>query len=1104
MLSPKRQFVLLPQDREIMQSCGMTEEEYRWFVKEAIRHSKIRPGDPVALEPFTAFLINLAISLLLAGVSYLLAPKPSQEKDEEFENKEDVDGQDIVKRDRYTPKAGFDSVQQVVELGSVIPIIYAKREGQYGGVRVNTNLLWSQLLSVGGGQFIKTLHLISEGGNGFRIDEEQTALGNNLLGSYELRKKAETGRVTFYFEDNGGRINEGDYELGVIPDNDPGATNKADIYTFEKETYFCQALLPTNQTDFGVYALIGNNFGYKLGETFDPTTMVDSGSDTAKPRWDNQANADAIKQSMNNSTRAGLIEHNGQKKDGLIDLKVDDTVTYKIISESFKDTELETQKSSANDQTPGVARFEDIASAIASAQRNYDELINIGDFYKIGSAIGVCIDRSADNFISDIEVTDPADAQDVEAVFQIIEPGRVHLWDEDILNHKAPPNSPPPSEVPRPTRDFGELATTSSHIFRLAVGSFTVERPSIAIELGIESQLGVKSSGITNFNSLVSRKYYAGSFEPTTFNFEGGAYEIKDGSWQAYVNTEYTGGRPIGTSQEVVWSQKNLSGKYTANDERYSFFRIGYRTADKTQYTYSDNLYGIRSQTGVSVYNFMRFEFGDTLRREFRIIPISGWEVRSGEAEGDLYIIDWHQDKYVRVKDFGVDITFSGKKVELDTETFGIKIFQVNELNDEKQLGFVPPDDEEAFYVDAYARLAESFIYDQVDSTAGDVEHRISYVNVVSENDSKPDYNKMAMLGMNIRSSKEIRALDQVSVYVTRGVIDSHLFPDIFYDLLTNDRYGTGTLFDKRQIDKASFDKCSNWTRKRGYFFDGAVSEKRNLRSWGIETAQNFLLDLSVASGVFKLQPTLNFDGPEPIAALFTAGNIVDGTFALTYLDTQDRMDPVVTVKWREERLKTGLKDRGLFPQIREITVARKRVDLNNPVTQIDLSNYATNQRHAIDRAKLECQLRHYITHAITFKTLPTQATIQPGSIIKVGMETVQYEQPQNGAITADGTVTAWAPLEDGEFEALIWDGENLSEGTIKIVGGKCVSHAPAVFCRKESTLDAQTYKVQSITFDEDGNVDVEAIYWPTNEEGFSKLVEDWNDGNFQITGKIQ
>ena len=1104
MLTPKRQFVLLPKDREIMAATGMTEEEYRWFVKEAIRSSKIRPSDPVALTGIELFFINLALSLLLAGVSYLLTPKPSEEKDNELKQKEDVDGQDIVKRDRYTPKAGFDSVQQVVELGSVIPIIYAKREGQYGGVRVNTNLLWSQLLSVGGGQFIKTLHLISEGGNGFRIDEEQTAMGNNLLGSYELRKDAESGRVTFYFEDNGGRINKNDYELGVVPANDPGASNLNDIYTYDKSAHFCQALLPANQTDFGVYSLIGNNFGYKLGETFAPTSMIDAGSTTRKSRFDNQANADAIKQSMNNSTRAGLIKHNGQRKNGLISLAEDDTVTYKIYSSSFEKHKLETQKSQANDQPPGVARFEDVASAIASAQRNYDELINVGDFYKIGSAIGICIERSGDNFISEVELTDKSEAQDVEAVFQILEPGKVHLWDEDILVHQVPPNSPPPPLVSVPTRDFGVLATTHSHIFRLAVGSFTVERPSIAIELGIESQLGVKSSGITNFNSLVAREYDEGSFDETSFGLDSGPFQIVDGSWQAYVNAEFTGGHAPGSDEEVEWQQKNLSGKYTASDERYSFFRIGYRTADDRKYTYSKNLYGIRSQTGVSVYNFMRFEFGDTLRREFRIIPISGWEVRSGEASGDLYILDWHQDEYTEIKDFGVDVRFVGKKVERNTETFGIKVFQVNEENQVKQLGFVPPDDEEDFYVDAYARLAESFIYDQVDSSAGDVEHRISYVNVISENDDVPDYNSMALLGMNIRSSKEIRALDQVSVYVTRGVINSHLFPDIFYDLLTNDRYGTGTLFDKRQIDKASFDSCARWTNSRGYYFDGAVSEKRNLRSWGIETAQNFLLDLSVASGVFKLKPTLNFDGPEPIAALFTAGNIIEESFALSYLDTQDRMDPVVTVKWREERLKTGLKDRGLFPQVREITVARNGVNLNNPVTQIDLSNYATNQRHAIDRAKLECQLRHYITHAVSFKTVPAEATIQPGSIIKVGMETINYEQPQNGAVTADGTVTAWAPLGDGKYNALIWDGNKMEEGVIEIVGDKCINHAPCVFCLQDATNEAQTYKVQSISFDEDGNIDVEAIYWPTNEKGFSKLVEDWNDGNFQITGKIQ
>ena len=404
-------------------------------------------------------------------------------------------------------------------------------------------------------------------------------------------------------------------------------------------------------------------------------------------------------------------------------------------------------------------------------------------------------------------------------------------------------------------------------------------------------------------------------------------------------------------------------------------------------------MYGVRSQTGVSVYNFIRFEFGDTLRREFRILPVTGWEIRMNEAPGTLYIIDWHHQEYTTVQDFGVDITFVGKQVARNSEEFGIQVFRPrvgDGYNESYALGMVEPDDGE-YYVDAYARLAEDFIYAAVSSSAEDAEHRISYVDVVTANESVPKYNEMALLGMNIRSSKEIRSLGQVSVYVTRGVIDSHLFPDIFYDLLTSDRYGTGTLFDKRQIDKASFDRCARWTEERGYFFDGAVSDKRNLRSWGSETANNFLLDLSVASGVFTLTPTLNFDGPEPIAGLFTAGNIIEESFALSYLDTQDRIDPVVTVKWREERLPTGLLDRGLFPQVREITVARNGVNIDNPVTQIDLSNYATSQRHAIDRAKLECHLRHYVTHAVTFKTLPTESTIRPGSIIKVGMETIQY-----------------------------------------------------------------------------------------------------------------
>ena len=42
-----------------------------------------------------------------------------------------------------------------------------------------------------------------------------------------------------------------------------------------------------------------------------------------------------------------------------------------------------------------------------------------------------------------------------------------------------------------------------------------------------------------------------------------------------------------------------------------------------------------------------------------------------------------------------------------------------------------------------------------------------------------------------------------------------YLFPDVFNDLLTSKRYGTGEFFNKAQIDKDSFDEAAEWTKDR-------------------------------------------------------------------------------------------------------------------------------------------------------------------------------------------------------------------------------------------------------------------------------------------------
>ena len=119
---------LLPCDREIIELAGITEKEYREFVRHCRFNSKIRPGTPVAVG-LDLLLLQIGISLVLAAAAYLLTPKPKgrQAANARLETRQ-VDGQDIVRGSRIAPKAGFDQLQNVVEMGSVIPLVFANRE----------------------------------------------------------------------------------------------------------------------------------------------------------------------------------------------------------------------------------------------------------------------------------------------------------------------------------------------------------------------------------------------------------------------------------------------------------------------------------------------------------------------------------------------------------------------------------------------------------------------------------------------------------------------------------------------------------------------------------------------------------------------------------------------------------------------------------------------------------------------------------------------------------------------------------------------------------------------------------------------------------------
>jgi hypothetical protein len=119
-------------------------------------------------------------------------------------------------------------------------------------------------------------------------------------------------------------------------------------------------------------------------------------------------------------------------------------------------------------------------------------------------------------------------------------------------------------------------------------------------------------------------------------------------------------------------------------------------------------------------------------------------------------------------------------------------------------------------------------------------------------------------------------------------------------------------------------------------------------------------------------------------------------------------------------------------------------------------------------------------------------------------METINYDQPQNGAIAANGEVTAWPPIADGTYSVLLWDGSTpaIQETTITISNGKS-SPAGSVFCLRNAVSYEQTYKTQSLSFDEEGNIDVVATYFPTDSTSRSLMVRNFSDSNFTIEGRL-
>ena len=575
--------MLLPAEVELCETVGITEDEYFYFIELAQAFNGKRPKEydeiPYVINGFISTIVSaisasqvatqLVLGIILTLVSVLLAPKPRAPKTPPSLT---TAGQTGPKR--FAPQTGFNSVQELAKLGEIIPLVFTKQETEvngdskiyYGGVRVNTRLLWSQMLSLGSGQQLKALFMIGLGNLASKPDFAGYAIGDLLLKNYINKKLA------LYIMTDGGRPQEGPekYSEGTLePQVDRNGSQFSDIMSVDwdqntgaTDTIVSGTRAPNTQVQFGVYSPMPNSMRYRVA--YELVLKQKNLKDQ------NKRDIDTKRTKLRTSfpRYASILKYDGSETD-----------RNRFIAEKNKDIQytigdMDTQTEFGENFEPwGV---EDVKSAVDASREESDDAIQVGESYLIGSALAVCISKSRPIWTS---------KHYQDCVFRVDEPGKI-----DVRGGTAGLKG---------AHKGYQLLT----IQKCAIGTISNSKACDVTEIGLKSKVFKQVTSFPNVNS------HPGAVGTNTVDADN-----TDGVVKRY--NEDDGNISLGGMSKYL--------------TRYSFFRLQAREAgiNEADWNYIDEgvPFGIRGNSPQPQYNFIRIGHYSTPRKEFefRFIPFPG------------------------------------------------------------------------------------------------------------------------------------------------------------------------------------------------------------------------------------------------------------------------------------------------------------------------------------------------------------------------------------------------------------------------------------------------------------------------------------------------
>ena len=440
--------------------------------------------------------------------------------------------------------------------------------------------------------------------------------------------------------------------------------------------------------------------------------------------------------------------------------------------------------------------------------------------------------------------------------------------------------------------------------------------------------------------------------------------------------------------------------------------------------------------------------------------------------------------------------------------------------------------------------IADYFLFDSESSShENGPEHEVTYINeIVHAGDSATpqiNYEKLAIAGIRIGATNTLSSFNSFSAFIQEGikvdrlVTDANVgipnrnapadyessdnFVEIAHDLLTNTAYGSGDIVGHDGVDRARMIEGAKYCRANGFFWNGVIDTKFNLREFIFEHAGYNFLDFSILGGRFSLRPsfpinddyTINYNATIDnkgidIKALFTDGNMKD--IKVTFLTPEERKMFKATVIYRkDEKNSNGIAG---FPENIAKTYAYNQPQANGtientatffpkaeklPEEVFDLSNWCTSERHAKTFAAIALSIRKEVDHGIVFQTPPSSVFgLIAGDYIRVLTEATHTSRFNNGSIDSEGVVISRSTIS-GSINTYCWtpgtlDGVEKKTFSVGSDGKNSLGLTNKLFAQVDTTEEDRIYKVESITYGEEGFIQIAASHVPLIDDKLAVL----------------